>query len=182
MNKKIENILDKCHEHISGAAEEIVKELKQECETYKDLDYAISRMVSDIKWKYSNKDKHESLFNEIEKLVEYEKSHLKIDKNLSRKKDEGGRYMCGMDYGNGKDKATLTIHINANTTELKGKLDEIEEQLDRINNKSEVLDYGELYAIGTSTLGMSVDEISNTAIKEMAEIAKDAMRMLIYKE
>lgn len=76
----------------------------------------------------------------------------------------------------------IELSIELDTTELKGKLDEIEEQLDRINNKSKVLNCGELYMTGTSILNMNVDEISNTAIKEMAEVIKDTIRMLVYKE
>ena len=80
MNEKVESILDKHCEHIEETAKEIVKELKQECETYGDSDNAINRMERDIRWDYSNAGKYESLINEIKRLVEDEKNNLKISK------------------------------------------------------------------------------------------------------
>lgn len=65
-----------------------------------------------------------------------------------------------------KEKPSLGLkprHISINTTEVEEKLDEIEEQIDRINDKA----------------AMSTEIV---AIKEMAEIIKDTIRMLVYKE
>lgn len=124
---------------------------------------------------------------EIERLIKEDQRKINRAKEngLIRKytkSQEINDCIHGVDYASERDKTTMTLYIGADTSELKEKLNELEEQLDRINDKLEELNYGELYTIGTSTLGMSVDEISNTAIKEMAEIVKDAMRMLIYKE
>lgn len=126
---------------------------------------------------------------EIEENIKAREKGLEEDKDtIARAKKNGlirtynkrkNELTSEIDYSSKGDETVGMLYLD--TTEVKEKLDEIEEQLDRINNKTEALDYEELYEIGTSTLASSVDEISNTAVKEMAEIIKDAMRMLIYK-
>lgn len=81
MKEKIIDILDKHCEHTEEAAKKIISELKQECETYKDLDKAVKKMTSDIRWIHLNTGEYEPLLSEIRRLIEEEKNNLKINKN-----------------------------------------------------------------------------------------------------
>lgn len=77
--KRIIALLNEYDINTSRVVSGIINELKNEAETYKDVEKKLSEIQSEILWKYSNLLKFKYLFTEIREVMEKEKNDLKLE-------------------------------------------------------------------------------------------------------